>query len=125
MSCSTPTPGGLGSGWLRRVGVIDRFAVANLYESLVRESRAIRLARASGYRSDAWSRLEQAAGLNSPNRDVEALRHEAVACMGDFVGLEPTSVPRGNPRPRHGTSPTARRRRASAAPATSKSKRWS
>src|SRR5207247_1077163 len=64
-------------------------AIANLYQSLVGEARAIRLARASGYRAEAWARLKQAIQLDTPARDIESLRQEAVACMGDFVGLEP------------------------------------
>ncbi len=65
-------------------------AVANLYDSLVRESRAIRLARATGYRTAAWNRISEAAQLETPARDRESLRQEAVACLGDFVGNEPT-----------------------------------
>ena len=64
-------------------------AVANLYGSLVRESRAIRLARATGYRTAAWDRIQQALQLDTPVRDTESLRQEAAACLGDFVGNEP------------------------------------
>ena len=54
-------------------------AVANLYESLVREARAIRLARATGYRRAAWERIQEASRLDTPARDPENLRREAAA----------------------------------------------
>jgi WD40 repeat protein/serine/threonine protein kinase len=65
-------------------------AVAHLYRSLVGEARAIRAARGSGYRAEVWQRLEQALRLETPEKDVAQLRLEAAACLGDFVGLEPT-----------------------------------
>ncbi|MEX2119829.1 MAG: protein kinase [Pirellulales bacterium] len=65
-------------------------AVGNLYDSLVGEARALRLARVVGYREQAWQRLRQAAELGTPKRDLVQLRREAAACLGDFVGLDPT-----------------------------------
>jgi serine/threonine protein kinase/WD40 repeat protein len=65
-------------------------ADAHLYRSLVGEARAIREARSSGYRAEAWKRLEQALRLQTSEKDVDQLRVEAAACLGDFVGLEPT-----------------------------------
>jgi WD40 repeat protein/serine/threonine protein kinase len=67
-----------------------RQAVANLYHSLVGEARALRQARGEGYRDKAWKLLHQALHLDTPEKNVEQLRQEAVACMGDFAGLEPT-----------------------------------
>jgi WD40 repeat protein len=64
-------------------------AVANLYGSLVREARALRLARVEGYRPKAWDRLMQALALDTPVVNRAELRQEAVACMGDFAGLAP------------------------------------
>jgi WD40 repeat protein len=64
-------------------------AETNLYHSLVGEARALRLARESGYRAKVWDRLKRARRLETPDRDLDELRGEAVACMGDFVGLEP------------------------------------
>jgi WD40 repeat protein len=61
----------------------------NLYHSLIREARALRLARVEGYRTQAWDRLRQALRLEVPDKNPEQLRQEAVACMGDFVGREP------------------------------------
>jgi WD40 repeat protein/tRNA A-37 threonylcarbamoyl transferase component Bud32 len=68
-------------------------AVSHLYRSLVDEARSLRLARTSGYRGKAWARLEEALRLETPERDAEALRQEAAACLGEFVGLEPTIWP--------------------------------
>ncbi|MBI1914627.1 MAG: protein kinase [Planctomycetes bacterium] len=65
-------------------------AVAHLYRSLVGEARAIRGARGSGYRTEAWKRLEEALRLETPEKDITQLRQEAAACLGDFVGLEPS-----------------------------------
>jgi WD40 repeat protein len=68
-------------------------AVANLYHSLVREAHSIRLTRRTGYRAVAWDRIRQAMQLETPVRDVESLRQEAVACLGDFVGNQPLEWP--------------------------------
>jgi hypothetical protein len=64
-------------------------AIRSLYTSLLGESRALRLARVEGYRVRAWELLGQARRLPARNQDVEELRREAVACLGDFVGLAP------------------------------------
>jgi serine/threonine protein kinase/WD40 repeat protein len=69
-----------------------RAAQAHLYQSLVGEARAIRLARRTGYRVKAWALLHEACRMETPERDPDELRQEAVYCMGDFVGLEPTVV---------------------------------
>jgi WD40 repeat protein/serine/threonine protein kinase len=63
----------------------------NLYHSLIGEVRALRLARVVGYRRQAWDRLQRALRLETPAKDKEQLRQEAAACLGDFVGLEPTT----------------------------------
>jgi serine/threonine protein kinase/WD40 repeat protein len=67
-------------------------AQENLYNSLVREARATRFARAPGYRDDVFGVLKQARDLNIPQKDLADLRTEAIACMGDYIGLEPTDV---------------------------------
>ncbi len=64
-------------------------AEQNLHESLVREARAIRLAREQGYRGRVVDLLQQAIELAPANLDVDTLRDEAVMCMGDFAGVEP------------------------------------
>jgi WD40 repeat protein len=63
----------------------------NLYHSLVREAQAIRRLRDNGYREEVWNRLQQALALDTPDKDATQLRQEAVACLGDFVGLTPTT----------------------------------
>jgi WD40 repeat protein len=66
-------------------------ADSNLYHSLVREAEAIRRARESGYRVKVFDRLKQALRLETPDKDPLQLRQEAAACLGDFVGVEPTT----------------------------------
>jgi serine/threonine protein kinase/WD40 repeat protein len=62
-----------------------------LYKSLVGEAHATRLARRVGYRDQVFNLLEQAKALEVPGKNLEDLRQEAVACLGDFVGLSPVS----------------------------------
>jgi WD40 repeat protein/serine/threonine protein kinase len=64
---------------------------AALYDSLVGEAQAIRKARESGYRAKVFSRLKQAMQLATPKKNLLDLRQEAALCLGDFVGLEPTT----------------------------------
>jgi eukaryotic-like serine/threonine-protein kinase len=66
-------------------------AFTSLYHALIREAEANRLARGSGYRVRAWARLADALQMETPDKDVRQLRHEAVACLGDFAGLEPSA----------------------------------
>jgi WD40 repeat protein len=65
-------------------------AVTSLYHSLVGEARAVRRAREVGYRAEVYKRLQQALTLATPDRDPQELRQDAVACLGDFVGLRST-----------------------------------
>jgi serine/threonine protein kinase/WD40 repeat protein/Flp pilus assembly protein TadD len=64
-------------------------AVTNLYHARVEEAAALRRARGMGYRNQVFNRLQQALQLDTPDKDNGRLRDEAVACLGDFVGLEP------------------------------------
>jgi WD40 repeat protein/tRNA A-37 threonylcarbamoyl transferase component Bud32 len=80
------------SSALKQVRSEHQQTVSHLYGSLVREARAVRLARMAGYREQAWRRLRQACALDTPERDLAELRQEAVACMGDFVGLDPAVI---------------------------------
>jgi WD40 repeat protein/serine/threonine protein kinase len=66
-------------------------AETNLYHSLIEQMRATRRARDTGYRAEVWELLERAMQLQTPDKDTLRLRQEAVACMGDFVGLKPTT----------------------------------
>src|SRR5262249_36979026 len=50
---------------------------------------ALRRARGMGYRAQVFNQLQQALQLDTPDQDIDTLRQEAVACLGDFVGLEP------------------------------------
>jgi serine/threonine protein kinase/WD40 repeat protein len=61
-----------------------------LYDALVAQARGTRLARRVGYRDQVLALLRRASTLKVPQRDPTALRREALACMGDFVGLRPT-----------------------------------
>jgi serine/threonine protein kinase/WD40 repeat protein len=91
-------------GYLRTSAALGREALARreaegyLYHALVREARALRIARLDGYRRQAWDRLGRALRLATPDRDLGTLRREAVACLGDFVGLE-SAVIDGFPSP--------------------------
>jgi WD40 repeat protein/serine/threonine protein kinase/tetratricopeptide (TPR) repeat protein len=64
-------------------------AVTNLYHARVEEAAALRRARGLGYRAKVFDRLKEALQLDTPDKDTDQLRDEAVACLGDFVGLEP------------------------------------
>ncbi len=58
-------------------------------ERFFREARSLRLARMDGYRSQVQDRLREAQRLSYPKQSIAELRQEAVACLGDFVGLQP------------------------------------
>jgi serine/threonine protein kinase/WD40 repeat protein len=68
-----------------------RVAQQRLYDSLLAQARATRLDRRVGFRERAFALLQQAGALNSPQNNLADLRREAVACLGDFVGLTPLS----------------------------------
>lgn len=89
----------VGVSYWRVLDERDRFRIqretarANLYQSLVGEARAIRLARSAGYQAEAWQRLKLASEVETPERDLLQLRNEAVASLGDFVGQQPVTWP--------------------------------
>ena len=89
----------IGVSYWRVLDERDRFRVqretarANLYQSLVGEARAIRLARSAGYQAEAWQRLKLASEVETPERNLLQLRNEAAASLGDFVGQQPTKWP--------------------------------
>jgi len=58
-----------------------------LYDSLLAQARDARRARRSGYRDKVLALLRQARALKVPQADLTELRREALASMGDFVGL--------------------------------------
>jgi WD40 repeat protein len=47
--------------------------------------------RRIGYREEVFKLLQQARDLQVPEKKLHDLRREAVACLGDFVGLTPTT----------------------------------
>jgi WD40 repeat protein len=49
------------------------------------------VARKPGFRDKVFALLARAKALHVPEKDMSYLRQEAVACLGDFVGLTPTS----------------------------------
>jgi WD40 repeat protein/serine/threonine protein kinase len=67
-------------------------AERNLYRSLSSEAHARRVAREPGYRNESLGRLRDALKIDTAGRDRAALREEAVACLGDFVGLDPITI---------------------------------
>ncbi|HEY3855288.1 MAG TPA: WD40 repeat domain-containing protein [Verrucomicrobiae bacterium] len=64
-------------------------AQQSLYASLLGQARAIRLARHPGYRQEVFPLIEEAKALDVPEKNLDDLRRETVACLGDFVGLTP------------------------------------
>lgn len=64
----------------------------HLYRALLGEARATRLARREGFRSQAWSLLDQARKLDSEVVNPTELRAEAIQSLGDFVGLKPQVI---------------------------------
>jgi serine/threonine protein kinase/WD40 repeat protein len=67
-----------------------QIAVHNLYQSYLGQARALRQGRRFGYREEVWKLLKEAMKLDTPGKNLKDLRNEAMACMGDFVGLRPT-----------------------------------
>ncbi len=67
-------------------------AQENLYQSLLREAEAVRRVRESGYQARVWSRLRDAVTVPVAEVDHAKIRQEAVACLGDFVGVEPITI---------------------------------
>ena len=50
------------------------------------------MARPDGYRRQVWDRLGRTLRIPTRDRDLGTLRREAVACLGDFVGLDPAII---------------------------------
>jgi WD40 repeat protein/predicted Ser/Thr protein kinase len=68
-------------------------AQQNLYNSKLKAARSLRLARGEGYRKDVWDLLQEANKLKEVrHKNPKELRLEAVACMGDFLGLKPEEI---------------------------------
>jgi len=69
-----------------------RDATASLYDSLLGQARATRIARQVGYREEVFALLRKARDLDTPAKQLAALRREAVASVGDFVGFRPRPI---------------------------------
>jgi WD40 repeat protein len=69
----------------------------SLYKYVLGEARAARLARRVGYRDQVFALLKQANALDVPERKPAELSAEAVACLGDFVGLTPATLTNFSP----------------------------
>jgi hypothetical protein len=66
-----------------------RQAEESLYQARLGRAGALRLAREPGYRREMWRDLQVAASLDVPSRNLEALRDQVLAAMGDPIGLDP------------------------------------
>jgi WD40 repeat protein/tRNA A-37 threonylcarbamoyl transferase component Bud32 len=66
-------------------------AQQGLYKSLAAQALPLRLVRRIGYRDEVFKLLLEARDLQVPGKNMADLRHEAVACLGDFAGLTPTT----------------------------------
>jgi serine/threonine protein kinase len=66
-------------------------ALQTLYDSLVAQALPLRLVRRIAYREEVFKLLQQARDLQVPGKSLPDLRREAVACLGDFVGLTPAT----------------------------------
>jgi WD40 repeat protein/tetratricopeptide (TPR) repeat protein len=69
-----------------------------LYDTLLKHAQSVRLARRPGYRAEVWDDLHQAVRLDVPARNPEAIAAEALACLGDPIGLNPVADPTAVPR---------------------------
>jgi serine/threonine protein kinase/WD40 repeat protein len=65
-------------------------AEQRLYDYLLNEARATRGSRLLGYREVVFLLIKQALALPVPQKQLNDLRTEALACLGDFVGETPT-----------------------------------
>ena len=79
-------------GLAREKEDLQRQTAARLYRSLLGEASATRMSREVGYRGRVWQLLRQATDLNVPGEDPGEIREQAVACLGDPVGLPPIST---------------------------------
>ncbi|HEY1380751.1 MAG TPA: serine/threonine-protein kinase, partial [Gemmataceae bacterium] len=60
---------------------------SKLYRALLNEANSLRVARVPGYRTKVWDNLREAARLEVPKKNLDRIRDEALACLGDPVGL--------------------------------------
>jgi WD40 repeat protein/tRNA A-37 threonylcarbamoyl transferase component Bud32 len=66
---------------------------SSLYRSLLGQAGSVRMAQEVGYRSRVWEYLHEAAALEVPEKNLDQIRAEILACLGDPIGLEPVAAP--------------------------------
>jgi WD40 repeat protein len=69
---------------------------ANFYHHLVQKVQTARISAEEGYVERAWDALKEARQIDTPDLDLDALRQEAILCLGDFRGYSPTRIDAGN-----------------------------
>jgi WD40 repeat protein len=79
----------LSASWYAVRAAEDR---ANLYHRTVRQVRAERIERKEGYVPRIWNDLKTARWIDTPELDLDLLRQEAVASLGDFQGYDPVTI---------------------------------
>ena len=72
---------------------LRRETASELYRALLRHSTALRTARQPGFRAQVWKNLREAAALDSPVKNLDDIRREVLACLGDPIGLDREAVP--------------------------------
>jgi len=70
---------------------------ADLYKALLKHAHASQLARQPGYRAEVWADLREAARLDVPGKDPQAIAEAVLACLGDPIGLDPVGSPSAQP----------------------------
>jgi serine/threonine protein kinase/WD40 repeat protein len=68
-------------------------AESKLYRALIGRASAARTARKPGYRAEVWNCLHEAAALNVPERNMDEIKDQVLACLGDPIGLLPDKPP--------------------------------
>jgi tRNA A-37 threonylcarbamoyl transferase component Bud32 len=71
----------------------NQTAEDRLYHALTGQVRALRQAKGISYRDQVWDLIKQAVHLQTPEKNLIELRNEAIACMGDFAGVQPRTWP--------------------------------
>jgi WD40 repeat protein len=65
---------------------------ANLYHRMVRQVQAERIEMKEGYVPRVWQDLKTARWIDTPELDLDLLRQEAIASLGDFRGYDPVTI---------------------------------
>jgi WD40 repeat protein len=65
---------------------------ANLYHRMVRQVQSERTQMQEGYVGRVWEDLKTARWIDTPELDLDLLRQEAVASLGDFAGYDPVII---------------------------------